>query len=218
MDGNVAKKKLHKMKLKLLGKILIILQIVLLIHEINSEISDDELDEVLCHFNFGAQICDCNYSEKVFISDIMHQNKIIAIIFVKKLQMMKLRFSTGSSRQLKIQNCKNVLIRKDSLSGFESLRSVQFENIENLMLEEFALKSTKMRPPFSVKFLNVTTTIPANLIRGNLRELRFESSKIEKIQSFAITALSNRVNSLAFVNSEIMEVETTVRKTKLNKN
>jgi hypothetical protein len=123
---------------------------------------------------------------------------------------MKLRYSTGSSRELQIQNCRNILIRQNSLNGLESLRSVQFENIENLILEEFALSSTKLRPPFSVKFFNVTSDIPANLIKGNLHELKFEYSTIGRIHSFAVTALSSRITSLTFANSEVAEMDTTV--------
>jgi hypothetical protein len=54
------------MKMKWFKIIISVFLIVLLIQDIKSEMSSEDLKEAPCHFRFATQICDCNYSDKVY--------------------------------------------------------------------------------------------------------------------------------------------------------
>lgn len=122
---------------------------------------------------------------------------------------MRMPVLHGNIRTIHVKNCEHFRVPTNSLEDLPQLVGVKFENINELILLEFSLNSTRQRPAIRLEFYNSTIPdFPAHFIKGRLEDLVIKDVKLNKIHSFAFTGFFNEINSVMILNTTINEVET----------
>lgn len=121
---------------------------------------------------------------------------------------MRLPKLHGNIKQVHVKNCETFLVPVDSLVDLVQLVGLKFENIGELSLSEYSLKSTRTRPSIRLEIFNSTVpNLPSHLIKGNLEELIIVDSNITKIHVFAFTGFFSDINTLRIKNTTIGQIE-----------
>lgn len=99
---------------------------------------------------------------------------------------------SGHVFHISISNCKSIQIPTEFLVNTQGLRSMTFNNIESLVLQQRALSFPQLLSStrLILEFNNVTIKeIQSHVFNGNIDEIAFTSSKIDVIRPFAFTSM-----------------------------
>ena len=121
---------------------------------------------------------------------------------------MRLPILHGNTRNIHVKNCEHFLVRDDSLRDLTQLTEIKFENIAELVLLEYSLNSTRVRPAIRLEIINSTVpNLPSHVIKGRLEELIIRDSIVLKIHAFAFTGFFNEISAIKILHSSINEIE-----------
>ncbi|XP_046802127.1 uncharacterized protein LOC111675319 isoform X1 [Lucilia cuprina] len=116
----------------------------------------------------------------------------------------------GSAFQMEIRNCKSLTINSNALEETQGLRKITFKNVENLVLNKYALSFPlySSSTPLIIAFEKVKVKlIDSHAINGQIEEITFVDSSIETINPFGFTILKSNALLLKMENVQINRIE-----------
>ncbi|XP_065362961.1 uncharacterized protein LOC135956405 [Calliphora vicina] len=116
----------------------------------------------------------------------------------------------GSAFQMEIRNCKSLTINSNALEETQGLRKITFKNVENLVLNKYALSFPlySSSTPLIISFERVKVKlIDSHAINGQIEEITFVDSSIETINPFGFTILKSNALLLKMENVQINRIE-----------
>lgn len=126
-----------------------------------------EMKNVTCIPHETTFTCDCDNSD----------------------ENMNLSPLSGHVYQISVRNCKSLQVSSNLLKNTQALRTVEFTNVENLVLQPDSLSfpASTSNMPLNLKFNKVQIEkIYSNAISGNIQEISFYGGTIGTIQAFGI--------------------------------
>ncbi|XP_017493390.1 PREDICTED: uncharacterized protein LOC108381487, partial [Rhagoletis zephyria] len=145
----------------------------------------------------------CIAHDTKFTCDCQHMN-----------QRLQLPHLIGYVFQVEISNCKFLTIEANALEDTQGLRKINFKNIENLILNKYALAFPRYasNTPLIIEFDRVNfELIDSHAINGNIEEISFIGGRIDVIHPFGFTTLKDRAILLKMDNVLVKRIEPQVR-------
>ncbi|KAL9873806.1 uncharacterized protein ACN427_012054 isoform 1-T12 [Glossina fuscipes fuscipes] len=125
-------------------------------------------------------------------------------------QIMLLPRLLGSAYHVDISNCKALTINANALGDIQGLRKITFNNINNLILNKYALAFPihASNTPLVLRFEKVNIEIiDSHAINGLIEEITFVDGHINTINPFAVTILKDHALLLKMDNISINCIE-----------
>ncbi|XP_036319047.1 uncharacterized protein LOC118733656 [Rhagoletis pomonella] len=141
----------------------------------------------------------CIAHDTKFTCDCQHMN-----------QRLQLPHLIGYVFQVEISNCKSLTIEANALEDTQGLRKINFKNIENLVLNKYALAFPRYasNTPLIIEFDRVNfELIDSHAINGNIEEISFIGGRIDVIHPFGFTTLKDRAILLKMDNVLVKRIE-----------
>ncbi|XP_067640224.1 uncharacterized protein [Eurosta solidaginis] len=141
----------------------------------------------------------CIAHDTKFTCDCQHVN-----------QRLQLPHLIGYVFQVEISNCKSLTIEANTLEDTQGLRKINFKNIENLILNKYALAFPRYasNTPLIIEFDRVNfELIDSHAINGNIEEISFSGGRIDAIHPFGFTTLKDRAILLKMDNVLVKKIE-----------
>ncbi|XP_053950722.1 uncharacterized protein LOC128858455 isoform X1 [Anastrepha ludens] len=149
---------------------------------------------------FGPlQNVTCIAHDTKFTCDCQHVN-----------QRLQLPHLIGYVFQIEISNCRFLTIEANALEDTQGLRTIHFTNIENLVLNKYALAFPRYasNTPLIIDFHKVNfELIDSHAINGNIEEISFIGGRIDVIHPFGFTTLKDRAILLKMDNVLVKRIE-----------
>lgn len=150
-----------------------------------------------------------NYHQLLNVSCIAHDAKYICDCGNIK-QSMLLPHLLGSAYHMDISNCNALTINANALENMRGLRKITFKNVNNLILNKYALAfpTYGSNTPLILRFEKVNIElIDSHAINGLIEEITFIDGHIHTINPFAITILKDHALLLKMDNISINCIE-----------
>lgn len=115
----------------------------------------------------------------------------------------------GNIRKIHTTNCEFLFVPPGSIDDLPDLIELTFENIRELVFQEFSFNSSRERKSIKLEIINSTVpSFPSHFIKGHLEDLLIRDSNINKIHTFAFTGFFSEINAIKIINSVFGEIET----------
>ncbi|XP_055305292.1 uncharacterized protein LOC129569989 [Sitodiplosis mosellana] len=157
--------------------------------------------EILANYSPNYRQLDCKYDLPTSdqICDCTNRNKNYF-----------LPLFNGNINNLKVQNCKNVLVTLNTFRDVDHIEHIHFTNIKELTLEAHSLGFKRQLPVPKIKliFTNVyfSEIVPYS-IGGGIDSITFNNCYIKKLNAYAINSVYETVYLIAFENTGIDVIE-----------
>ncbi|XP_050329406.1 uncharacterized protein LOC126758957 [Bactrocera neohumeralis] len=125
-------------------------------------------------------------------------------------QRLQLPHLIGYVFQVEISNCRSLTIEANALEDTQGLRKINFKNVENLILNKYALAFPRYasNTPLIIEFDRVNfELIDSHAINGNIEEISFIGGRIDVINPFGFTTLKDRAILLKMDNVLVKRIE-----------
>lgn len=114
----------------------------------------------------------------------------------------------GQISRIRVQNCKVIRIAASTFVHLSMLRTVELQNIEDLILDPESLAFNRRSSKVRLTLTNVVVEEwPSHAISGRVDEVVWERCRIGAIRAFAISGLVDGMFSFTMRNSTINQVD-----------